>query len=258
MKHMSTIGRKVCFEKSQFIVYQPYLGLHLAYHAKRFCFAGHSKYQKIDIIDNDAYGRMLFLDDNVQHTAYDSMIFNEALCGTAKRAGVSRVLVLGGGSGQTALSLLQSPSIKQVTIVEIDSLVINCCKKYIKGVNRAFKDPKVRIVIGDAARFLHSAKEEFDVSIIDFTERPFGKTNRTSLKQLYSDIKEKCNGRCSQYVGSSVDLAYNQRLRKLTDELCTQIFKNVRYQQVFIPSFGAPHTFMHAGYSKRRSAETFE
>jgi spermidine synthase len=97
MKHMSTIGRKVCFEKSQFIVYQPYLGLHLAYHAKRFCFSGRSKYQKIDVIDNDAYGRMLFLDDNVQHTAYDSMIFNEALCGTAKNDGVSRVLVLGGG-----------------------------------------------------------------------------------------------------------------------------------------------------------------
>ena len=248
MKHMSTIGRKVCFEKSQFIVYQPYLGLHLAYHAKRFCFAGHSKYQKIDIIDNDAYGRMLFLDDNVQHTAYDSMIFNEALCSTAKSAGVSRVLVLGGGSGQTAMALLQSPLIKQITIAEIDPLVINCCKKYIKGVNRAFKDPRVRIVIGDAARFLHSVKEEFDVGIIDFTERPFGRTNLTALKLLYSDIKEKCNGRCSQYVGSSVDLAYDRRLRNLTDRLCRQIFTSVRYEEVFIPSFGAPHTFMHAGY----------
>jgi spermidine synthase len=250
MKHMSTIGRKVCFDKSQFIVYQPYLGLHLAYHAKRFCFSGRSKYQKIDIIDNDAYGRMLFLDDNVQHTAYDSMIFNEALCGTAKRAGVNRVLVLGGGSGQTALALLQSPLIKQITIVEIDPLVIDCCKKYIKGVNRAFKNPKVRIVTGDATRFLRSAKAEFDVSIIDFTEQPFGKTSLIALKQLYSDIKEKCNGHCSQYVGSSVDLAYNRRLRRLTDRLCNQIFTNVRFEQVFIPSFGAPHTFMHAGYSK--------
>jgi len=247
---MSIIGRKVCFEKSQFIVYQPYLGLHLAYHAKRFCFSGRSKYQKIDIIDNDAYGRMLFLDDNVQHTAYDSMIFNEALCGTAKNVGVSRVLVLGGGSGQTALALLQSALIKQITIVEIDPLVIDCCRKYIKGVNRAFKDPRVRIVTGDAAGFLHSVKEKFDVSIIDFTERPFGNTNLTALKQLYFDIKEKCNGRCSQYVGSSVELSYNRRLRSLTDRLCKQIFTNVRYEQVFIPSFGAPHSFMHAGYSK--------
>ena len=249
MELMSTVGRKVCFKKSRFIVYQPYLGLHLAYHAKRFCFAGHSKYQKIDIIDNEAYGRMLFLDDNVQHTAYDSTIFNEALCRAAKKAGVSRVLVLGGGSGQTARSLLQSPLIKQITIVEIDPLVIDCCRKYIKGVNRAFKDPRVRIVIGDAVRFVHSVTEDFDVGIIDFTERPFGKTDLNALRHLYSDIKQKCNGRCSQYVGSSVDLAHNRRLRSLTDGLCRQVFAHVKYEEVFIPSFGAPHVFMHAGYN---------
>lgn len=248
MKPMSTIGRKVCFEKSQYVLYQPYAGLHLAYHAKRYCFSGRSKYQKIDIIDNDAYGRILFLDDNIQHTAYDSQIFNEALCGTAKRVGVGRVLILGGGSGQTALALLQSPSIEQITIVEIDPMVIDCCRKYIKGVNRAFNDSRVRIVISDATRFLHSVNEEFDVSIIDFTEMPFGKTNLTSLKRLYSDIKEKCKGRCSQYIGSSVDLAYNQRWRALGSRVCKQLLSNVRYEEVFIPSFGAPHMFMHAGY----------
>jgi len=250
MTAMSTIGRKVCFERSHFIVYQPYLGLHLAYHAKRFCYSGRSKYQKIDIIDNDAYGRMLFLDDNVQHTAYDSMIFNEALCGTAKTAGVSRVLVLGGGSGQTALALLQSPSIEHITIVEIDRLVIDCCKKHIKGVNHTLNDPRVRIVIGNAARFLHHTKEEFDASVIDFTERPFGRTNVSTLRQLYFDIKEKCKGRCSQYLGSSVDLAGNRRWRNLANSLCKRILSDVRYEQVFIPSFGAPHTFMHAGYGK--------
>ena len=248
MKPMSTIGRKVCFEKSQYIVYQPYAGLHLAYHAKRYCFSGRSKYQKIDIIDNDAYGRMLFLDGNIQHTAYDSQIFNEALCGTAKRVGVGHVLILGGGSGQTALALLQSPSIEQITIVEIDPMVIDCCRRYIKGVNRAFNDSRVRIVISDATRFLHSVNEEFDASIIDFTEMPFGKTNLTSLKRLYSDIKEKCKGRCSQYVGSSVDLAYNRRWRALRSRVCKQLLSNVRYEEVFIPSFGAPHIFVHAGY----------
>jgi len=248
MKHLSNNHRKVCFEKSKYIVYEPYLGLHLAYHAKRFCFSGHSKYQKIDIIDNDAYGRMLFLDDNVQHTAYDSRIFNQALCGLAKTTGVRDVLVLGGGSGQTVLTLLESPSIEHITIVEIDPMVVECCRKYIKGVNRAFNDRKVRIVISDAARYLHSLNEEFDTCIIDFTEKPFGKSNMTTLKELYSDIREKCKGRCSQYVGSSVVLGYNRRRRRLSEGVCRQIFSSVRYEDVFIPSFGAPHTFMHAGY----------
>jgi len=247
---VSKVGDKVCFEKSHFIVYQPYPGLHLAYHAKRFRFSAHSKYQKIDIIDNEAYGRMLFLDCNLQHSSYDSAIFNEALCGTAKANSVRHVLVLGGGSGQTALALLQSRSIKRITIVEIDPLVIDACKKHIEGVKDVITDPKVRIVIGDAVEFLHAVNERFDASIIDFTEQPFGNTDTSALKRLYSDIKEKCMGRCSQYLGSSVDLAVNRRQRNQTITLCKQILSDVRIEQTFIPSFGAPHVFIHAGYGK--------
>ncbi len=248
---MSSYGSKVCFEKSKYIVYEPYHGLHLAYHAKKFCYSARSKFQKIDIIDNDAYGRMLFLDDNLQHAAYDSRIFNEALCGTAMRNRVARVVVLGGGSGQTVLALLGSASIEHVTVVEIDPMLVECCRKYIGGVDRAFKDSRVRILIGDAFKRLHSMNEEFDTTIIDLTERPFGIRNSlVTLKRLYADIKEKCKGRCSQYMGSTVGLAYSPQLRNLTKRVCRQFLTNVKCEDVFIPSFGAPHTFMHAGYER--------
>jgi spermidine synthase len=246
---MSNTGRKVCFEKSKYIVYEPYRGLHLAYHAKRFCFSGRSKYQKIDIIENDAYGRMLFVDHNLQHTEYDAQIFNEALCGIAKRNEAVRIIVLGGGSGQTLLELLESPTMAHVTLVEIDQLLIGSCRKHIKGVNRAFKDPRVKLVIGEAFSYLHSTNDEFDTAIIDLTERPFGISNdSTTLNQLYFDVKKKCKGRCSQYLGSSVALAKNRRLIDIAHSSCKEILSMVKLDEVFIPSFGAPHTFMHAGY----------
>ena len=251
MTNMANSGRKVCFPKSEYIVYEPYPGLHLAYHSKKFLFSGNSEYQKIDIIDNDAYGRMLFLDDNVQHTAYDSQIFNEALCGPAKRNGLTQVLVLGGGSGQTVLALLHSPKIEHITVVEIDPILVECCKKYIKGVRQAFGDRRVRILIGDAFRFLHSTSDEFDATIIDLTERPFRiRSNSKTLNQLYADIKEKCRGRCSQYIGSSVGLACNRRFREAAISASKRFLSDVRYEDLFIPSFGAPHTFIHAGYGK--------
>jgi hypothetical protein len=94
-------------------------------------------------------------------------------------------------------------------------------------------------------------ESEFDAAIIDLTERPFAmKNNSPTLKQLYADIRDKCKGRCSQYIGSSVELAYDPRLRTLVDSISKQFLSNVRYENVFIPSFGAPHTFMHAGYNK--------
>ena len=246
---MSRSSRKVCFPTLEYIVYEPYLGLHLAYHAKRFCFSKRSRYQKIDIIDNDAYGRMLFLDNNLQHTAYDSQTFNEALCSSAMRQPLTRVLVLGGGSGQTVRTLLESPSIKHIQVVEIDALLVDACRRYIKGAGQAFRDPRVKLLIGDAFEYLHSTIDRFDAVIIDLTERPFGfRNNAVALKRLYANIKQKCKGRCSQYVGSSVGLAYSPRMRSLAGRVSRQFLSNVRFEDVFIPSFGAPHTFMHAGY----------
>jgi spermidine synthase len=242
---------EICFEKSRYVVYEPYHGLHLVYHAKRFCFSGRSRFQKIDIIDNDAYGRMLLLDGNIQHASYDARTFNEALCGPAKRNRVSRVVVLGGGSGQAVMSLLESPRTSQITVIEIDKMVVDCCRKYIKGVEQAFKDTRVRIVIGDAFKYLRATEGEFDAAVIDFTERPFAmRDNLPTLRQLYADVKGKCKGRCSQYIGSSVGLAYGPRLRALTERMGGQFLSKVRYEDVFIPSFGAPHTFMHAGYDR--------
>jgi predicted membrane-bound spermidine synthase len=249
---MARASRKVCFPKSEYVLYKPYPGLHLAYHAKRFLFSARSQYQQIDVIENDAYGRMLLLDGNIQHTEYDSRIFNEALCNTVKGNVCSRVLVLGGGSGQTAMSLLESPTIEHITLVEIDPTLIECCRKYVQGVRRAFADPRVRILVGDAFKHLHSTHEQFDAAIIDLTERPFRiRSNSKTLHRLYADIKEKCRGRCSQYIGSSVDLAGNTRFREAAIRASGMQLTNIRYEDVFIPSFGAPHTFMHAGYSKR-------
>jgi hypothetical protein len=248
---MKETDGEVCFKKSRYIVYQPYHGLHLAYHAKRFLFSGRSKFQKIDIIDNDAYGRMLLLDNNIQHTEYDSRIFNEALCGHAKKAGLTKVLVLGGGSGQTVMSLLESEQIEQVTVVEIDEMVVETCKRYVKGVRQAFDDPRVRVVIDDAFRFIRSMRGEFEGAIIDLTEFPFKmKNDAQQLGHLYAGIQKQCQGRCSQYIGSSVDLSYGPGLRELTEILSRKTLAGIAYEEVFIPSFGAPHVFMHAGYEQ--------
>ena len=243
---MSDSGGKVCFDKSKYLLYTPYRGLHLAYHAKRFCFSGRSKFQQIDIIDNEAYGRMLFLDQNLQHTEYDAGIFNEALCGPVKRNRARRVIVLGGGSGQTLLSLLKSRSLRHITLVEIDQMLIDSCVRYIRGVKHAFNDPRVMVQVGDAFTYLHTTNDQFDAAIIDLTEKPL-RMSHSTMAEMYADVRKKCRGRCSQYVGSSVPLAQTQ-LRRMACRLSKKTLSRVKFEEVFIPSFGAPHTFIHAGY----------
>jgi len=108
----------------------------------------------------------------------------------------------------------------------------------------------VKVQIGNAFAYLHSTEEEFDAAIIDLTERPFHMTKaRSTLRRIYEDIRAKCNGRCSQYLGSSVDLASTRQVSDMAGGLARQILSKVSFEQAFIPSFGAPHNFLHAGYA---------
>ena len=89
------------------------------------------------------------------------------------------------------------------------------------------------------------------MAIIDLTEKPLQmRAMSATLARAYHDIQEKCCGRCSQYVGSSVGLSPSRGFRSVASRLSKEILSKVKFEDVFIPSFGAPHTFIHAGYEK--------
>ena len=54
-----------------------------------------------------------------------------------------RALVVGGGDGGSAEELLKHPSIKSVTLAEIDLAVVDISRKYLQRVHRgALDDPR--------------------------------------------------------------------------------------------------------------------
>ncbi len=236
---------KICFDTKEYIVYQPYPGLHVVYHAKKVLFRGRSKFQRIEIIENEAYGVMLLLDGNLQHTEFDAHIFNRALVGPILRRGLKKVLVLGGGSGQTLKALLRSPSIEMVTVVEIDPLVVEACRHHIPGVNDAFEDPRAKLVIDDAFRFIKENKEHYDALILDLTEEWLGRS--VGLEGLYRFVAARCGGRCSCYIGPVSPQTGGPGRRRRHLEAAKKYLKGLRVRRVFIPSFGSEQLFLYGG-----------
>ncbi|MEM0481668.1 MAG: hypothetical protein QXM16_02120 [Nitrososphaerota archaeon] len=236
---------KICFDTSEYIVYQPYPGLHVVYHAKKVLFRGQSRFQRIDIIENEAYGVMLLLDGSLQHTEFDSHVFNKALVGPVLRRGLRDILVLGGGSGQTLRALLQGQSIRRVTIVEIDSLVVEACRLHIPGVREAFEDPRVKLVIGDAFKFIREGEGRYDALVLDLTEEWLG--GGVELEALYRFVAERCGGRCSCYIGPASPQTGGPVRRRRHLEAAKKFLKNLRVRRVFIPSFGSEQLFLYGG-----------
>ena len=124
-----------------------------------------TKYQKVDIVETDSYGQILFLDGLLMKDAMQGHIINEMQIHVpmtvAKDA--KKVLVVGGGEGFAATILLQYPKVEQIDVIDIDAEFVEIAKEYYPDQTKSFEDPKVNVIIMDGLEYLKQTKEKYDV-----------------------------------------------------------------------------------------------
>lgn len=214
-------------------------GFEIRYHAVKKLFSKRSKYQQIDIIDNETFGRMLFLDKDIQIAEVDSHIYSWNLISPILEAGkeLNKVAILGGGDGGILNELLKYNP-KKVVLIDIDEEVIKAAKKYLKRIcNNAFNDPRVKVVIADVNKYLEK-RHGFDAIIYDLTMHPEALTSMGRaefLSGVFSRIRRNLNddGMATFQCGSETDVA----TQKLLNRLLPRYFKNISFRKAFITSF---------------------
>lgn len=140
---------------------------------KRIVATLQTKYQKAAIVDTYNYGRTLFLDDRVQSSERDSFIYHEALVHPPMllHPNPRRVMVVGGGEGETLRTVLEHPTVERAVMADIDGELVKLCAKHLpEWSGGAFRDRRTKVVIDDARAYLQRTKERFDVIIIDLPE----------------------------------------------------------------------------------------
>lgn len=134
-----------------------------------------SPYQKIEILDHDAFGRILVLDGYIQASQADEFIYHEMalhvpLLGRQRQD--TSVLIIGGGDGGALREALVHDFVTKVTMVEIDAQVIEASNRWL-GVQGDYDDPRVTLVIDNAANLVRDARaraETYDLILLDLTE----------------------------------------------------------------------------------------
>lgn len=96
----------------------------------RLLYDSQTSHQRLRVFENPTYGRILTLDDVVQTTEGDNFIYHEMLSHVPILAhgNAKRVLIVGGGDGGMAKTVLRHQSVEQVTMVEIDAGVVDFSK----------------------------------------------------------------------------------------------------------------------------------
>jgi len=205
------------------------------------------------IADSEEYGRMLFLDGELQSAAADEHIYHETLVhpvmaaslagGEQGAAGVS-VLVVGGGEGATVREVARWPHVRRIDWVDYDEELVALCQQHLRWAPHARAAQHVRFMgmdIGEALPLLG----EYDVIILDLPD-PDGETGYLYSPLFWQDMQNhlRPDGRIVTHCGpvrpwGGVGDGY-QRL--LQDGPAGAVF----YHQV-IPSFQGEWGFLMWG-----------
>jgi len=131
-----------------------------------------TKFQLLEILETPEFGRLMLLDGKVMLTRRDEHVYHEMLVHPAMLAHPSprRVLVVGGGDGGSIREIVRHPEVERALLVDIDGEVIEASKEFFPELTTGFADPRVELRVGDAADFVKSTEERFDVCFIDCTD----------------------------------------------------------------------------------------
>ena len=132
-----------------------------------------SPFQAIEVHETAQFGKLFRLDGHFMTSEKDEFFYHENLVHlpAITHPSPESVLVVGGGDGGSAEELLKHPSIKSVTLCEIDLAVVDISKKYLQGVHRgAFDDPRLTLKIEDGFAYVRNTVEQFDLIVLDLTD----------------------------------------------------------------------------------------
>uniref|UniRef100_A0A913I620 Spermidine synthase n=1 Tax=Strongyloides stercoralis TaxID=6248 RepID=A0A913I620_STRER len=202
-----------------------------------------SLYQDVLVFKSETYGNVLVLDGIIQCTERDEFSYQEMLCHLPMFAhsNPEKVLIIGGGDGGILREVLKHDCVKEVTMCEIDQMVIDVSKKYLPHMSCQFDNPKLKLFVGDGFEFLAGHKNEFDVIITDSSD-PIGPAESLFGQGYYSLLNDAL--RDGGVLSSQGECPWLDLLL-VTDltVICKKLFNQVRYAIGSVPTYTSGECF---------------
>jgi len=166
------------------------------YDFDKVIYEGDSQYQNIKILHSPSFGNMLILDE-LQNIAESDLIYTH----TIMRHGINdyrgkEILILGGGDGGLLHELLKENP-KFVTMIEIDDMVMEACRKHLRSVCGdcldKLKGDNYEIIVADCFPVMKKFIEEnktFDYVFGDLTDIPITDSPHGEFWDFMRDVLE--------------------------------------------------------------------
>jgi spermidine synthase len=215
-------------------------------------FTGRSKFQKVFIVKNSVFGKILILDDKIQSAQIDEFIYHEALVqpALAIHPEPKKVAILGGGEGATLREVLKHPCVTRVDMIELDDLVVEISKKYLQEWCRdSFEDPRTNLVIQDAKKFMFELDDSihYDVIIVDLTD-PLDDSPAKFLftKEFMNLLRDRLSEKGILIYQAASITPYFDNAHIAVNHTAKEVFKIVNSYSAHVQSFDETWGFVWA------------
>ncbi len=132
-----------------------------------------SPYQAVEVHDTVPFGKLFRLDGHFMTSELDEFFYHENLVHMAAltHPAPERALIIGGGDGGSAEELFKHPTIRAVTLCEIDLAVVDISRKYLQAVHRgALDDARLTLRSEDGFQYVRQSEEQYDLIVLDLTD----------------------------------------------------------------------------------------
>ena len=211
----------------------------------RTVYAKRTRFQQI-VLTTYRGDLRLYLNGNLQFSSRDEHRYHEPLVHiplAALRTRTQRpanVLVLGGGDGMAVRELLKYERVRSVTLVDLDPAIVRLARQnpHLKRLNGgSLSERRVRVVSGDAFKFLKARSRLYDVIIADLPDPSTGALARLYSVGFYRLIK--LNLAPDGVFATQATSPYSARRAFWTiNATVSAVFRHARPYHTQVPSFG--------------------
>ena len=174
-----------------------------------------SPFQAVEVHDTVSYGKLFRLDGHFMTSEKDEFFYHENLVHTSAIAhpAPETALIIGGGDGGSAEELLKYPTMKSVTLVEIDLAVVDISRKYLAKVHRgSLSDPRLQLRVEDGLAFVRGATLSYDLIVLDLTD-PGGPSEPLYTADFYRACAARLNPTSAMTLHIASPIAHPDRIR---------------------------------------------
>ncbi|MGI9950936.1 polyamine aminopropyltransferase [Moorellaceae bacterium AZ2] len=146
-------------------------------------------YQELAVVETEAFGRMLLLDDVIQTTVKDEFVYHEMISHVPLNTHPHprEVLVIGGGDGGAIREIIKHSKVERAVLVEIDARVVANAREYLPEISCGLDDARVEIRFEDGIEHVRQVQGQYDVIIVDSTD-PVGPAAGLFAREFYQNV----------------------------------------------------------------------